>query len=172
MKTIICPECGSENVQRAEIAYDAGTMKTRGSSVSFGAAFSNAGSALLSGITSSEQTQRTMLAKRVAPPQKRQQDYRAESTIASARIVPAIALVIALLGLAAWTSSVAVAVLLFISAPLVWHFHSKRVQAAKARLAEIEHYNSTIWPEEYQKWRESWLCHKCGYLGAISLSTA
>ena len=167
MKVLTCPECGSENIQRARVAYDAGTVHTHGSSVSVGAAFSRGGTALLSGISSSEQTQRTMTAKRISPPNKMRDDHSAESRVASAPFLRPMAVVVALLALTAFETSAVLSMGLFCAAGLIWLYYEKTTPAAKKKIAEIKHYNEVLFPAEYAKWEESWLCHKCGYFGLV-----
>ena len=171
MKPIVCPECGSETVQKLGLAYAAGTVHSSGTTVSVGAAISRGGPALISGLSSSHQTQRSVLAKRSAPPTKKKEDHSAEAMIAGATPIQFCATgILVLLGFSAWNSNVIIAIMLMVFAGLFWYFHGRAVEKAKKKIADIEHYNSVVWPAEYERWENSWLCHKCGYVGIITLS--
>lgn len=135
-----CPKCESENTQRLEVVFHGGTQNISTTSNSAGVGFSGGRIGVAGGVTkTSGQTQST-LAAACAPPAQKPAMKR------GALIAISVFVSIASLNIH-WAFFVLMLVVIG-SMWNVWLSNSK--------------YNIEVWPELYQHWSESWLCHKCG----------
>jgi hypothetical protein len=130
-----CPKCHSENTQRLEVVYQSGTHNISTNSETVGASYSGrigAGAA----HTETSGTSQSMLAGKASPPPKQTMGFA---------IVMVIVGVLCLQGGVMWKL-----IGLLVGGGGIYFIHLAR------------QFNSQVWPELYQTWLESWMCHKCG----------
>ena len=130
-----CPSCGSENTQSFQMAYETGAQDNVSTSRTFGAGATPGKIGGGSAVTVSSGTSMTKLAKRTAPP-----PYKSVGK--------------------------SVAVMLFGGA-FAGLFSGTLLAAIVACVAGVTavlryQYNKQEFPSLYEKWKRSWVCHKCG----------
>lgn len=135
---LTCPNCGSSDVRRLPLIYEAGvsqiTTRTTGVGVTLGGAV-GVGGARSKGISQTE------LAHRVAPPAKRSQRGATWAMV--------LGLIIGLPNLADNTG--AAVIMLLVAAGGAWAFF---------RAAQ---WNRRVWPQLYDRWDRSYMCERCGH---------
>lgn len=136
-----CTSCGSGDIQRLAMIYEAGTSvidtTTRGTVA--GAGIGGSGSLGLGGGVTSHRTtgtQMTALASRAAPPEK-----------AKVFLWVFLGWLVGVLLAAAFKSITAFLLPIAGACYLAWRG---------------SRYNSKVWPDLKAKWDRSWLCHRCG----------
>jgi hypothetical protein len=131
-----CQQCGSENTQRFQMAYEHGTQNINTSSRTLGLGFAGGGLGVGSAATATSGTSQSLMAQKVAPPLKK------------ALKKPIIAILVGLLLMSAGHGAIALG--LFVAGPGAFFVY------------KALSYNSSILPVLQQRWLSSWLCHKCG----------
>ena len=126
----------SENTQRLEVVFDNGTQNINTKSRSAGAGIGG-GMGLGGVLTSTKGTSRSTLANKASPPAKKPLKFGI------------LLLVLGCLGLLYLNGGDKLYSLLLI--PTGGYI----VYAASK-------FNSSVWPNLYKYWHDSWLCHKCG----------
>lgn len=135
-----CPNCNSENTQRLEVIYNAGTQEINTHSATAGGAHGGA-FGIGGAVTKTSGQSQSLLAKQVAPPAKKSYKW------------PIIAI---LFGFFAFYSNShnnlmgGLIIGLLLGGPGAYLCFSNF------------QYNSNKWPSLYQHWFESWMCSKCG----------
>ncbi len=134
-----CPKCESENTQRLEMAFNNGTQNISTTSNSAGVGIGSGGRiGFGGGVTKTSGQSQSVLAQQAAPPVKK--SYKVPFVFFFFGIlIPFIKIEVG--------NIVVGLVIAGISGYLLY----LRFQ-----------FNSQKWPELYQYWSESWLCHKCG----------
>jgi hypothetical protein len=133
-----CEKCGSENTQRLQVAFEGGTQDISATSHTAGVGSLSGALGLSGSITKTSGTSQSVLAQKVAPPQKR--------PLKGAVITAIIGLLF--LGGGIWASLFGLGLI-----AAGGYFAFTAIQ-----------FNSKEWPSQYQYWSESWLCHKCGHI--------
>jgi hypothetical protein len=128
-----CEKCGSDNVQRLQVTYEGGTHNIEMEGTADGGGDGHGSQYITSSGKSS-----TLLAERVAPPEK--QSYVLMSLIL-------VFISFFCLGAESWMWNVLGIGL--IGLMVFWAHGSIK-------------YNRNVWPKDYKIWMESWICHKCG----------
>ncbi|AMS32964.1 hypothetical protein AEM42_12340 [Betaproteobacteria bacterium UKL13-2] len=131
---MICTKCGSDNTQRFEVAFRAGTQDINVRSHTAGVNSMSGALGLSGAITKSQGVSQSGLAQSIAPPEKK-----------SLKIY----VIIALIGIVMITAG-------------SYLFGLLLVAAGGGITYGLIRFNSTIWPAQYKEWSESWLCLKCG----------
>jgi hypothetical protein len=136
-----CPKCESDNTQRLEVAFHSGTQNIATTSNTAGVGIGSGGRIGFGGgvTTTSGQSQST-LAAACAPPVKKKAFKRSSLVILSVFML-----------ICTWQ----VHWVFFVISLLFIGFRWK-INLANAK------YNADVWPPLYQRWSESWICHKCG----------
>lgn len=134
-----CPKCESENTQRLEVAFHSGTQNISTTSNSAGVGIGSGGRiGFGGGVTKTSGQSQSILALQAAPPAKQSYKY----PLIGILLGPQLFFIIGgASGIATALAAVGVSGYLIYS----------RFQ-----------FNSKEWPKIYQRWSESWLCHKCG----------
>jgi predicted nucleic-acid-binding Zn-ribbon protein len=138
-----CPKCESENTQRLEVAFHSGTQNISTNSSSTGFGIGSSGNIGLGvGRTQTSGQSQSILAQQISPPAKQPLKY------------PIIG--IALGGFVTYTTltttlDVSTIVVGLLIAGISGYLFYSRFQ-----------FNAEKWPSLYQRWSESWICHKCG----------
>lgn len=132
-----CPKCQSENTQTLEMAYRSGTQNLSGSIHASGIGFGRDGAAIAAGSGVLAGTTQSLLARDVAPPERRGYLFKAFfGFMASLGVMSG-------WGAFYWLS---LAVL------LVCFYRAYRCFA----------WNRTVWPDLMSAWRSTSICHRCG----------
>ena len=135
-----CPKCESENTQRLEVAYQSGTQNISTASNSAGLGFSGGRIGIAGGVSKTSGQTQSALAVACSPPvMKPTKPLKWAIAGSGALILWGISMhwVVPLIGVALAVLNV-------------------------RRLRSHSQFNSTEWPQLYQHWAESWICHKCG----------
>jgi len=134
-----CPICKSENTQRLAVAFVNGTHNISTTSYTTGAGAGSGGRVGIGGgVTKTSGQSQSILAQHVAPPVKK--PYKVPFLcFLFGVLIPFIKFELG--------SIVEGLVVVGISG----YFLYSRFQ-----------FNSKEWPNIYQYWKESWICHKCG----------
>jgi hypothetical protein len=154
-----CPKCESDNTQRLEVAYQNGTQNTSTVSSTIGAGVGRGGGVGFSGLTSTSGKTQSALAATCAPPEKIKKNiFSVISTFIGGffLFMAIFEVFIMFVGKGAFSFSMIVmfVVTLMMSSPFL--YMGKRLSRT------TEHFNLHELPKLIQKWRESWVCHKCG----------
>lgn len=136
MSTFKCPHCGSENIQKCEVIYMNGTTNI--------SATTTAGDveAQTSGQIS------TSLAQSVAPPAQKEEHWIAFIVCG---------LIALWSGYSCWSS--------YHSQGINWLFpifFALVSFGCYTGSKEAHEYNTNQYPREYQAWKKSYICHRCG----------
>ncbi len=131
-----CEKCGSENTQKLEMAFDGGTQGISTTSHTAGVGSLSGALGLGGSITKTSGTAMSVLAQKASPPAKRKLK------------APIVSLVIGLLVVGGGGVATAIGLAALAAGG---YFGYTAFQ-----------FNSTVWPDLYAEWQESWLCHKCG----------
>jgi hypothetical protein len=143
---IECPECGSDNWQRVDVAYDLGTSDQSGTAVLAGGAGLNVGA--MSG------TSRTRFAQSIAPPPKRSAGRSALWSI--------VGFLAAFLGIAMMTMRSPVDADTFNLGPLILICGLLIVGIWIWKYFQADMFNKMVRPKLIEKWRRKFVCLKCG----------
>lgn len=134
-----CPKCESENTQRLEVAFHSGTQNISTTSNTAGVGIGSGGRiGFGGGVTTTSGQSQSVLAAACAPPAKKPYKWPLIGILLGSQLFSIIG------GIGGVVTALAV---VGISGYLVY----SRFQ-----------FNSQNWPKIYQRWTESWLCHKCG----------
>jgi hypothetical protein len=137
-----CSKCNSENTQRLEVIYEGGTniVNLSTSGVGLGGDGFGVGSATTSGVTQST------LASKSSPPIQQKISFIGNCFlwILGITLLP---------GLGGTGGSFVVGLI-----SLSFLIYLGRSTYKKRK------FNSDIWPQLYQDWKNSWMCHKCGHI--------
>jgi hypothetical protein len=131
-----CGKCGSEHTQRLQVAYEGGTQDIAATSHTAGVGSISGALGLSGSVTKTSGVSRSVLAQKAAPPEKR-------------KLFTLIGIMI--IGLMCLTGSFKVVVFGLALAAFGGYSLYNAIQ-----------FNSNTWPHLYQRWLESWMCHKCG----------
>jgi hypothetical protein len=147
-----CPSCKSDHVQKLRLIYESGTSDTYGTSYGSTIGYSSGGG-LYTGSTRTEisETKKTRAAQKASPPEK--ETYR-------------LALV------AFFFSWWLMAISWPWDLPDLWYGRASRWTylglalfiAACWMVQKAYRYNKKVWPGEYDTWKRSWHCNKCGHI--------
>jgi hypothetical protein len=159
---IQCPNCGSSGVQSAPMVYQSGTVRMRGivtMGESGGVGKPNFG--LLDSTSSS------LIAQRVRPPVKKTTGcivvfLQIGVGIFSIMLLP-VAVLLWVCPAEKW-QKIAMSLGLIVPVALIIFAFSLLNRWGKG----IAVYNNKIWPMEYETWRNSWLCHRCGHVWKLA----
>ena len=133
-----CPTCTSDNTQRLEVLYKTGTQNIATTSNSAGAAIGGGGFGFGSVRTSTSGTSQSILANQAAPPAKQS---------LKAPIIMIIVGLFILAGMKGWIMTLCGYVFIGLGGLSVY--------------SAID-FNKNKWPYKFQRWKDSWVCHKCG----------
>lgn len=141
-----CAKCTSSDITKLSLVYESGLshINTRTSGVGIGIGRGGIGVGVGGGRTRGTQISTT--AAKAAPPAK--QRYGKRMTFG---------VILALFGLSMFSARGGIgggAMFLLVGAALIW----SAVTAMR--------WNSNAWPGLYQAWDSSYLCGRCGYMGA------
>jgi len=172
-----CPNCKSENIQKVEIIYKSGTSNTSISTSAYipgswnhKTGFTSGRTVYGGGVSSSQ----TLLAKRFAPPSRR---------------IPRVGLSL-LMMVVIFCTIVWCGVLVYVTTQFGHHMDPRlntmeihqRVKKdiiqmiewliipivisifCQKRIKVTQQWNLTVYPQLYDEWLKSWVCHKCGYV--------
>ena len=139
MSKFVCPNCGSENIQKMQIVYQSGTHSSSGETT-YKDEHGNKVRA-----ESSENTT-TGLAAAVAPPKKKDEPYLAAIVCA---FIGGYCIYDLFSGFG-WGELI-FGVIMLLVALLVW-----------SSADENSKWNKNDFPELYNEWCSSFICHKCG----------
>jgi len=139
-----CPSCGSENIQRLSVIWKGGTSNWDGSAVGVGMGSGGVGG----GVALMGGTSQTLLADDAAPPRK-----VSPWTVLIVLILVLVGSIIIFMG--ALKNSLPLELDLFLVVFTV------SITALYFILNTIR-YNTKIYPVEVEKWRNSFLCLRCG----------
>jgi hypothetical protein len=132
-----CSKCGSDHTQRLQVAYDGGTQDISATSHTAGVGSISGSLGLGGSVTKTSGVSRSVLAQKAAPPEKRK--------------LMAV-LVVTFIGFLCLQGTIGV--MLFGLALMAFGGYG---------LYNSIKFNSKHWPGLYQRWLESWMCHKCGH---------
>lgn len=133
-----CPKCESENTQRLEVAFHSGTQNISTTSNTAGVGIGGGGRiGFGGGVTKTSGQSQSILAQQAAPPVKKSYKW------------PAIGVLFGLPFI--FSGDVAATITGLSVGGICGYLVYSRFQ-----------FNSKDWPNIYQHWTESWLCHKCG----------
>ena len=133
-----CPKCESENTQRLEIAFNSGTQNISTSSRSTGIGIGSGGSIGIGmGRAKTSGQSQSILAQQAAPPRKKSYKWAVIATF---------------LGLIILATGQAMGILIGLAV----------IGLSGYRIYVTFKFNSREWPNHYQNWAKSWICHKCG----------
>lgn len=132
-----CGKCGSENTQRLQLIYDGGTQDISATSHTAGVGSISGALGLSGSVTKTAGTSRSVLAQKVSPPEKR-------------KLMAVV--VLALIGFLCLTGSFGVVV-----------FGLLLIAVGGYGTYDAIRFNTQHWPGLYQRWLDSWMCHKCGH---------
>jgi hypothetical protein len=131
-----CNKCGSEHTQRLEVAYDSGTQDISAESHTAGVGSISGALGLSGSVTKTSGVSRSVLAQKAAPPEKRK---------------------------IGWLIALMFIGFLCTRGTIGFVFLGLLVLAGGAYgLYCSIRFNNEDWPGLYQRWMESWMCHKCG----------
>lgn len=136
-----CTRCNSDNLQTLQVIYEHGTQqiktkgRTHGSAVGFGSGGMGVGFG--SATTNTTGTSQSLMAKKAAPPAKKQIG------------LPIVLIIIGLFAIIGGSGPFPTVgfVLLGIGGFLFWKYSQ---------------YNKQTYPSLLSEWQNSWLCNKCG----------
>lgn len=131
-----CNKCGSDHTQRLEVAYDSGTRDISATSHTAGVGSISGALGLSGSVTRTSGVSRSVLAQKGAPPQKR-------------NLLAVFLLFLIGFLCTAGTAGWIIAGLAMMAYGGYGLYNSIR-------------YNREYWPGLYQRWLESWMCHRCG----------
>lgn len=135
-----CPKCESENTQRLEVAFHSGTQNISTSSNTAGMGIGSGGRiGFGGGVTKTSGQSQSVLAATCAPPAKQSLKW------------PTIGMGIGALLLVNSNWQVAPILIGLVIVSISGYLRYTRLQ-----------FNSKEWPNIYQHWAASWICHKCG----------
>ena len=155
--TFACPKCGSENVRSIPLLVELGTSRLKFETV--GAAL---GSGLYAGVGGAltDGTQESRFAQRMAPPKLR----RVGSGAYVWGIPVSMVLSSIFISLALKISGISMGGILlkitYTTLSILFYFGVVRDMLEKKRSAKI--YNKERFPAEYQAWKNSLICLRCG----------
>ena len=156
MQQLQCLECGTDDIQRVELAYLSGTsninMVSKGRSVGVGVSRAGGNTGLGAGVAGTKMkttgTDQSMLAESLTPPSKK--------SIFWTIIFILIGWPSAVMGLAVLVVDGDVVGMFFLIFGLV--FFGAGVYGTYT----FHQYNTKIFPIEFRNWQQSWLCKRCG----------
>lgn len=131
-----CDKCGSDHTQRLQVAFDGGTQDISATSHTAGVGSISGALGLSGSVTKTSGVSRSVLAQKAAPPEKR-------------KLMAVI--VVTIIGLLCLQGSIKVVM-----------FGLALVAFGGYGLYNSIQFNSKAWPKLYQRWLDSWMCHKCG----------
>lgn len=132
-----CPQCGTTDIIKARLAYEANTSVTNSTTTGIGIG----GGGLGGGVASTKGTSQNLLAQRVAPPKG-----------GSDALLGVLVLAGILTGVCAW-----------IGTPM-WLWLALLVAMFIALIPTIKELLGYARDEE-RKYDRSWLCQRCGWVG-------
>jgi len=135
-----CNKCGSENTQRLQVAFEGGTQDISATSHTAGVGSIGGKLGLSGAVTKTSGTQQSVLAQKAAPPPK-------------APLKPGVGLIV--FGLIMMS---------FVGGFWFVTFGLASIAGGGYMIFKAQQFNSKEWPALYQRWLESWLCHKCGHI--------
>ena len=142
-----CSSCQCENVQKLSLVYENGISDLKGTQTSTGVGLSQGGLGVGVARSKIRGTQQTALSKKATPPTKKSIFKRGALYFVGIFIVPMVLLAIlqqshnTVLGIVVVITYIAVA---------VWHLITRFK------------YNKTQFPQLFQNWDKSYMCHTCG----------
>ena len=135
-----CPKCQSENTQRLQVIYDAGTHQISTSSTSFiagsGTDFGGGGTA----STSTTGTSQSNMASKAAPPSKK------------------------LIQIGGWMIAIGVFTQTTNNYKLIG---LGLIVGGVYLIQQARKYNATEWVALRNRWENSWMCNKCGNMYSL-----
>jgi len=142
-----CMHCGSNNVQRLEMIFDAGTQQISTRSSTLATGYSHGELVTGTASTTTTGTAQTTLAAKVAPPQKKSYIFPIFATFIGCETP-------------VWFFSfvrhpnLQMCLMMIISGAIgYWGLRS---------IKNCRIYNTVLLPQLKQQWRLSWMCHMCG----------
>ena len=161
----VCPRCRSDNIQNVRLLYESGTSTSVSSGVALGVAdIGESGYALVGGSG----IQQTLLAERYAPPclPKKRDGFAYFLTFAGLLFGLGVPLIMAFASIRELGPSgqnlCGIAGAILGIATVIW--------AVILTIRESKRYSQHVFPA-YQKqlteWMQCYVCHKCGYFGAL-----
>jgi hypothetical protein len=136
-----CPKCQSENTQRLQVIYDAGTHQISTTSTSFMAGAGTAGGAGGTASTSTSGTSQTHQAAKAAPPPKQSMQ------------------------LGGWMIAIGVFAQMTDNYKLIG---LGLLIGGVFLIGRARKYNATEWVALRNRWENSWMCNKCGNMYTLS----
>jgi len=148
----ICPHCQYENIQALSLYYEADTRQIDFTTVGGGVTVDRQGVSSINGNTSlTSGAAQSLLAKRIAPPERTDEKYRYHSLWI--RWVCAISPFVIVF----FMKDLSVAILLGVILVLLM---VKDMQEAKVRKAKTD----VIFQRDLDEWKSSWICGRCGFI--------
>lgn len=139
----VCPNCGSENIQRFSVAYQGGAADIDTTTHSAGIGFGGGGIGIGGAKHHTTGVQMTQLAQEVAPPRKRKYWVPLMCAIIAGVIVSIVAGMIS--DSLSFLGYIAFAAVMYVMGYQKTYLFNKQV------------------PEWYAQWERSWICLKCGH---------
>ncbi len=142
-----CPQCGSGNIQRLEMIYDAGTQHLSATSSTLATGYSHGELVTGTANTTTTGIAQTTLAAKVAPPRKK------------SLIFPVFAILIG--------CETPIWFFAFVRHPTLQMFLMMGMAGAAGfwgvrSFMNNRAFNNVTLPQLMQQWRMSWMCRMCG----------
>lgn len=134
-----CEKCGSDNTQRLQMTYEGGTQDINVKSHTVSVSSINRALGIGGSITKSAGTSQSVLAQKVAPPQRRSLKGAFIAIAAGLFVCSFAGLGGTILGLVLIAAGV--------------YFGYSAIQ-----------FNSKEWPDLLKHWTKCWICNKCGHI--------
>lgn len=134
-----CQKCCSDNTQRLEVAFEAGSQNITAKSYTADAGSFSGALGIGGAITKTSGTSQSVLAQKIAPPAKKRLKWSVVTVI--------VGLLCVIYG--SWGVVIFGLLLLAVSGYFEYTAYK---------------FNTQQWPSLYQYWCESWVCHKCGHI--------
>ena len=132
---MVCISCGSDNTQRLQVIFEGGTQNINTESKTAGVGIAGGRAGFGGAVTTTNGTSQSILAQKAAPPTKK-------------RLVEIYWILGALISFGSGSSWIVIGLIIL-------------GVAGYSAFRKLK-YNSEEFPVFHQRWRDSWMCHKCG----------
>ena len=161
---INCPYCKSDQMQAVPIAYQTGVTIGRSHSSTTGVALTMGSitPTVFDASTETKTHKETLFAGNLTPPQRKQH----KPVGCLQQLVSVSAGIFCILGFFLMTESriPEYGFVMFVPS-LIYGICRWRINRDED--TRIRFYNEKVFPKEIAAWNESWICHRCGYIGSL-----